>query len=67
MFEENIEEVKQQHMDRNTKFLYDELKLMDQGECKDHVFFVSAREALAQRLKDTSGTPTPCKYHVLYI
>ena len=60
-FEDDVDEVKQQHLERNLEFLCRELNLMSDQEGIDRVFFVSAREALAARLKE-NGTPTPCKY-----
>ncbi|XP_053379288.1 mitofusin-2-like [Mercenaria mercenaria] len=57
-FEDDVDQVKQQHLDRNLQFLCDELTLMDHKEGMERVFFVSSREALAARLKE-SGTPTP--------
>lgn len=59
-FEDDVDDVKKQHLDRNIEFLCKELKVMDEQEGMDRVFFVSAREALAARLKET-GTPTPSK------
>jgi mitofusin len=59
-FEDDVDEVKQQHLDRNLEFLCEELSLMDHKEGLERVFFVSSREALAARLKE-SGTPTPSK------
>ncbi|XP_052238703.1 mitofusin-2-like isoform X2 [Dreissena polymorpha] len=58
VFEDDVEEVKQQHLDRNLEFLCDELKVMGHDEGLERVFFVSSREALASRLKE-QGTPTP--------
>ncbi|CAG5135523.1 unnamed protein product, partial [Candidula unifasciata] len=57
--EEDIDQVKQQHIDRNTAFLADELKVTDRKAAKDRVFFVSAREALASRLSCDKGIATP--------
>ncbi|KAL4221326.1 Mitofusin-2 [Mactra antiquata] len=57
-FEDDVEMVKQQHLDRTVQFLCDEVKVMDRKDGTDRVFFVSAREALASRLKE-QGTPTP--------
>ncbi|KAH9499383.1 Mitofusin-2 [Bulinus truncatus] len=57
--EEDIEAVKQQHIDRNTEFLADELNVTDKRSAKDRVFFVSAREALASRLNCDKGIATP--------
>ncbi|KAL8569739.1 hypothetical protein ACOMHN_007262 [Nucella lapillus] len=58
--EEDIDKVKQQHIDYNTQFLADELQVLDKKEAKDRVFFVSALEALVSRLhNDTGILPTP--------
>ncbi|XP_055863791.1 mitofusin-2-like isoform X2 [Biomphalaria glabrata] len=57
--EEDIEAVKQQHIERNTEFLADELNVTDKRSAKDRVFFVSAREALASRLNCDKGIATP--------
>lgn len=56
---ETMHEVKQQHLERNIAFLADELKVVTQHEAEDHVFFVSAREALTSRVNQDRGTPTP--------
>lgn len=58
-FEEDIEEVKKQHLDRNLEFLCNELNVADKKEGNERVFFVSAREALISRLSQDKGTPTP--------
>nr|KAG5704743.1 hypothetical protein BaRGS_005199 [Batillaria attramentaria] len=57
--EEDIDKVKQQHIDYNTQFLADQLQVVDRREAKDRVFFVSAREALVSRLHNDTGIPTP--------
>ncbi|XP_052759812.1 mitofusin-1-like isoform X3 [Mya arenaria] len=57
-FEDDVDEVKQQHLERNLQFLCSELNVMDKREGEERVFFVSSREALASRLKE-QGTPTP--------
>ncbi|XP_059141445.1 mitofusin-2-like isoform X2 [Physella acuta] len=57
--EEDIDQVKQQHIDRNTEFLVEELKVTDKKAARDRVFFVSAREALASRLSCDKGIATP--------
>lgn len=57
--EEEIDQVRQQHLDRNTHFLADELNVVDKKAAKDRIYFVSAREALASRLNNDKGTPTP--------
>uniref|UniRef100_A0A7E4ZWM2 Dynamin-type G domain-containing protein n=1 Tax=Panagrellus redivivus TaxID=6233 RepID=A0A7E4ZWM2_PANRE len=50
--EQQIEQVRNQHMQRFIHFLVDELKSCTALECKDRVFFISAREVLEHRLKD---------------
>ncbi|CAL1535500.1 unnamed protein product [Lymnaea stagnalis] len=57
--EEDIDQVKQQHIDRNTEFLSEELNVTDKKSAKDRLFFVSAREALASRLNCDKGIATP--------
>ena len=57
--EEDIDQVKQQHIDRNSDFLAEELKVMDKKAAKDRLFFVSAREALASRLSNDKVFATP--------
>ena len=52
-------QVKQQHIDRNSDFLSEELKVMDKKAAKDRLFFVSAREALASRLSNDKVFATP--------
>ncbi|KAE9552069.1 hypothetical protein FO519_004726 [Halicephalobus sp. NKZ332] len=49
--ENQIEQVRNQHMQRFVTFLVDELKSCTAVECKDRVFFVSAREVLENRLQ----------------
>ncbi|KAA0192137.1 Transmembrane GTPase Marf [Fasciolopsis buskii] len=48
---EYVNEVREQHMQRCVAFLVDELKVCTRAEAEEHVFFVSAREALAMRSK----------------
>jgi GTPase Era involved in 16S rRNA processing len=50
--DEQIEQVRNQHMKRFMHFLVDELKSCSPHECKDRVFFISAREVLEQRMKE---------------
>ncbi|GFS26080.1 mitofusin-2-like, partial [Elysia marginata] len=57
--EEDIDQVKQQHIEGNTNFLSNELKVTDKKSAKDRVFFVSAREALATRVNSDKGLATP--------
>lgn len=59
VFEEDVDDVKKQHLDRNLEFLCNELKVTDKKEGNERVFFVSAREALVSRLNQDKGTPTP--------
>eukprot|EP00795_Rhopilema_esculentum_P007126 gene7126-12781_t len=53
--------VKQQHLERTTNFLADELKCVNKREAKDRVFFVSALETLRHRMKQKrmQGQPAP--------
>ena len=48
-------------MERSVAFLVDELKVINSEEAEDRIFFVSAREALASRINQERGTPTPSK------
>lgn len=57
--EEDIEEVRKQHMERNVQFLGKELNVVKPEDAENRVFFVSAREALVSRLHEDKGTPTP--------
>jgi len=57
--EEDIDQVRQQHIDRNSDFLAEELKVTDKKSAKDRLFFVSAREALASRLSNDKVFATP--------
>ena len=50
--EDQIQQVRNQHMQRFAHFLVDELKSCSANECKDRVFFISAREVLEQRMKE---------------
>ena len=56
--------MRKQHLDRNLEFLCNELNVVDRKEGNEHVFFVSSREALASRLNQDKGTPTPSKLSV---
>ncbi|TPP61321.1 Transmembrane gtpase mfn mitofusin 1 fzo [Fasciola gigantica] len=56
---EYINEVRDQHMQRCIAFLVDELKVCSRTEAEEHVFFVSAREALAIRSKNTIHNGPP--------
>ena len=55
--------MKKQHLERNIKFLAEELNVMQRHEAEDRVFFVSAREALVSRVHQEQGTPTPSKWN----
>ncbi|KAF5403994.1 Transmembrane GTPase Marf [Paragonimus heterotremus] len=52
---EYVNEVREQHLQRCVAFLVDELKVCSRAEAEDHVFFVSAREALSVRTKMSLG------------
>ncbi len=60
-------QVKKQHTERAISFLTEELKVSNVAEASDRIFFVSAREALASRINQERGTPTPSKWHILII
>ncbi|KAL3319861.1 Mitofusin-2 [Cichlidogyrus casuarinus] len=59
--EESIDQIRQQHLERCVAFLADELKVCTREEAHERVFFVSAREVLAQRMKSAAnqGNNTP--------
>ncbi|KER33426.1 hypothetical protein T265_00734 [Opisthorchis viverrini] len=52
---EYVNEVRDQHLQRCVAFLADELKVCSRAEAEAHVFFVSAREALAYRSRSNAG------------
>uniref|UniRef100_A0A3Q3LH90 Mitofusin 2 n=1 Tax=Mastacembelus armatus TaxID=205130 RepID=A0A3Q3LH90_9TELE len=54
---EYMEEVRRQHMDRCTKFLVDELGVVDRAQASDRIFFVSAKEVLQARVQKAQGMP----------
>jgi mitofusin len=54
---ESSEEVKRQHMERNTEFLVDELKVCDRQEVNNRIYFVSAREVLLTRTQTNPQLP----------
>ncbi|CAF2515671.1 unnamed protein product [Rotaria sp. Silwood2] len=55
---DEVESVRQQHLDRGLEFLCDELHLCDRKEASEHrIFFISAREALFSRNKDPTSSP----------
>ncbi|CAH8572748.1 unnamed protein product [Dicrocoelium dendriticum] len=53
---EYVKEVRAQHLQRCVAFLVDELKVCTQAEAEEHVFFVSAREALSIRTRAVHGS-----------
>lgn len=56
---DSVEQVRQQHLERSTEFLCNELRVIHKADVEDRVFFVSAREALASRSEQSTGsTPT---------
>ena len=48
-------------MQRDIKFLVEELKVVTEQEAEDRVFFVSAKEALITRTRKVPGTPDSSK------
>lgn len=54
---EFLNEVRKQHLERTTAFLVDELKVVGSGQAGQRIFFVSAKEALHQRLSEAKGVP----------
>lgn len=54
---EYLNEVRKQHLERTTAFLVDELKVVSSGQASQRIFFVSAKEALHQRLNEAKGVP----------
>lgn len=46
-------------MERNVEFLCNELKVVSKQEAEDRIFFVSAKEALHQRLTESGAVTTP--------
>jgi mitofusin len=54
---ERVEEVKQQHIQRNTEFLCNELKVCTPQEVSKRIYFVSAREVLFTRTQTNPQLP----------
>ncbi|KAH3786702.1 hypothetical protein DPMN_164811, partial [Dreissena polymorpha] len=50
VFEDDVAEVREQHIDRHLEFLCQELNGMDRAKGLERIFFVSAKEALTTRL-----------------
>ncbi|XP_036344617.1 LOW QUALITY PROTEIN: transmembrane GTPase Marf-like [Rhagoletis pomonella] len=53
----DLEKVKSQHTERCIDFLTRELKVSNEKEAAERVFFVSARETLQARLEEAKGNP----------
>ncbi|CAG9537587.1 unnamed protein product [Cercopithifilaria johnstoni] len=49
---ENMQQVREQHMTRFKQFLVSELKVCNEAEAANRIFFISAREMLDVRLKE---------------
>ncbi|XP_067947708.1 mitofusin-2-like [Watersipora subatra] len=56
---ETMEMVRSQHLERNKKFLCQQLKVVSEKEAEDRIFFVSAKEALHQRLTESGVATAP--------
>ncbi|XP_063231897.1 transmembrane GTPase Marf [Bacillus rossius redtenbacheri] len=54
---EFLDQVRQQHTERAADFLVKELKVCNQREAAERIFFVSAKEALQARLQEQRGLP----------
>ncbi|KAF6034361.1 MFN2 [Bugula neritina] len=54
-----MEMVRSQHMERNMEFLCNELKVVNKKEAEGRIFFVSAKEALHNRLTEKGAVTTP--------
>ena len=54
-----MEQVMQQHLERDIKFLARELCVTDEQTARHRVFFVSAKEVLHYRVKQLQGSPDP--------
>ncbi|XP_046867602.1 transmembrane GTPase Marf isoform X2 [Drosophila willistoni] len=54
---ESQESVKSQHTERCIDFLTKELKVTNEKEAAERVFFVSARETLQARIEESKGNP----------
>jgi len=53
--DENSLSVRQQHTERASKFLVDELQVCSKEEINDRIFFIAAKEALQTRLREAQG------------
>ena len=54
-----MEQVLQQHLQRDVKFLAEELRVTDEQTARHRVFFVSAKEVLHYRLKKLQHSTDP--------
>ena len=54
-----VEQVLQQHLERDIKFLAKELRVTNEQTARHRVFFVSAKEVLHYRLKQLQNSPDP--------
>jgi mitofusin len=54
-----MEQVMQQHLERDIKFLAKELRVTDEQTARHRVFFVSAKEVLHYRLRQLQGSADP--------
>ncbi|KAM5163164.1 mitofusin-1 [Mantella aurantiaca] len=54
---EYMEDVRKQHTERCQSFLVDELKVVDNSEAQNRIFFVSAKEVLNARMHKAQGLP----------
>lgn len=54
-----VEQVLQQHLQRDIKFLAKELHVTDEQTARHRVFFVSAKEVLQYRLKQLQNSHDP--------
>ena len=54
-----MEQVMQQHLERDIKFLTEELRVIDDLTAQHRVFFVSAKEVLQYRLKKLQNASNP--------
>lgn len=55
-----MEQIRKQHLQRAVTFLTEELGVVDKEVAKDRVFFISAKEVLQLRMKDSNlSSPVP--------
>ena len=62
-----MEQVMQQHLERDIKFLAKELRVTDEQTARHRVFFVSAKEVLHYRLRQLQGSADPGESRVLMV